>query len=227
MSDLPFEPSPADLRERLAACLDREGKIPRALDALGPVHDRDVLLIDGAGGMRARQLADLGARVTVSARQDDEANGSAWPVVRGAPSDLDVPAGSTDVVIACWSAFRGGSLAEVAEADRVLRPGGRLLVVHDYGRDDTARLRGDLPEYGSWGRRTGWFLTNGFKVRVLHCFWTFASMDEMGAFLDEAFGDTGRTVAASLNRPRLSYKVAVYHRTTGHAGPIVAGESPI
>jgi hypothetical protein len=101
----------------------------------------------------------------------------------------------------------------VAEARRVLRAGGRLLVVHDYGRDDVSRLRGDLPEYGLWSRRDGPFLTGGFKVRVVHCFWTFESIDEGAAFLEAAFGADGREVAAGMKRPRLSYNVAVYHRS--------------
>ena len=101
----------------------------------------------------------------------------------------------------------------MAEADRVLRPDGRLLVVHDYGRDDVSHLRGDQPEYGSWGRRDGWYLTHGFRVRVIHCFWTFDSMVETAAFLTDAFGAVGDQVAATLKRPRLSYNVAVYHRT--------------
>ena len=74
----------------------------------------------------------------------------------------------------------------------MLRPGGRLLVVHDYGRDDVSRLRGDLPEYGPWSRRDGPFLADGFKVRVVHCFWTFDSTRGAAAFLDAAFGDAGR-----------------------------------
>ena len=98
---------------------------------------------------------------------------------------------SVDVVVGLWNAFRGVWPAEVAEAERVARPGGRLLVVHDYGRDDVSRLRGDLPEYGSWSRRGGPFLANGFQVRVLHCFWTFESIDDATDFLGAAFGDSG------------------------------------
>ncbi len=59
------------------------------------------------------------------------------------------------------------------------------------------------------GRSSG----SGFKIRVLHCWWTFDSLDEARAFLDAAFGEAGRTVAGRLTRPRLSYNVAVYHRT--------------
>ncbi len=206
MADLPFTPADPRLAARLFACLDVEGKIPRALEALGPLGGRDVLLVDGDGGRRADQLSGLGARVRA---------------VSGAPGSgrLDADDGSADVVIGLWSAFRGPRPDEVAEADRVLRPDGRLLVVHDYGRDDVSRLRGDLPEYDSWGRRSGWFLTNGFRIRVIHCFWTFDTIEDAREFLGSTFGETGAAVGASLRRPRLSYNVAVYHRSRGGVEP--------
>ena len=108
--------------------------------------------------------------------------------------------------------------AELAAADHLLRPEGRLLVVHDYGRDDVSRLRGDLPEYRLWSRRDGPFLSAGFRIRVIHCFWTFADLDAATAFLAAAFPSTGEAVAAELKRPRLTYNVAVYHRTRGEMG---------
>jgi hypothetical protein len=126
---------------------------------------------------------------------------------------------SADVVVGFWSAFRAPAAYELAEADRVLRQGGRLLVVHDYGRDDVSRLRGELPEYGAWSRRNGWYLANGFRIRVIHCFWTFDSIEDARAFLGEAFGEVGSRVGETLKRSRLSYNVAVYHRTRGGAEP--------
>jgi hypothetical protein len=200
VADLPLDLDPG-LAERLARIVDVEGKIPRALEALGPVEDRDVLLVDSVGGIRARQLEDLGGRV--------------HHVPAAGPAGFDAPDGSADVLVAMWSTFRGPDPTESTAAARVLRPGGRLLVVHDYGRDDVSRLRGDLPEYGTWGRRDGPYLTGGFRIRVVHCWWTFASLDDARGFLGEAFGDAGASVAAELRRPRLSYNVAIYHRTVG------------
>ena len=37
----------------------------------------------------------------------------------------------------------------------------------------------------------------------------------MTAFLIGAFGEVGASLAATLKRPRLSYNVAVYHRSRG------------
>ena len=202
VADLPIDLAPG-LAEQLTRVLDVEGKIPRALEVLGPVRGRDVVLVDGAGGIRARQLTDLGARVTL--------------VESSGPARFDAPDDSADVMVSWWSAFRGAPPDQVADARRILRPGGRLLVIQDYGRDDVAALRGDLPEYGPWSRRDGPFLGAGFKVRVVHCWWTFDSLDSARGFLSDGFGDAGRDLGARLSRPRLSYNVAVYHRTFGEA----------
>ena len=125
-------------------------------------------------------------------------------------------------MVGLWAAFRGFEPAELAAVARVLRPGGRLLVVLDYGRDDVSRLRGDLSEYGLLSRRDGPYLRGGFRVRVVHCFWTFETQEEITTFLDDAFGPIGLDVAGGLKRPRLSYNVAVYHRAFGAGGPCVS-----
>ena len=201
MADLPIALVP-ELAERLMLAFDAEGKIVRALDALGPLAGRDVALLD-VGEARVAQVAALGARVVPVSREG---------------SRIDLADASVDALVSWWSAFRGAQADELAEADRVLRPDGRLLVVHDYGRDDVSRLYAQdppRPEYGAWSRRDGPFLSNGFKGRVVHCWWTFPSVEDAQGFLADAFGEPGRTVAAELHRPRLSYNVAIYHRSFG------------
>jgi hypothetical protein len=203
VSDLPVT-LPDPLARQLALALDVEGKIPRALDALGPLSDRDVAFVDGEPGRLTERLNELGARVRRVDWSDTGDQGQAAPWA--------------DALVSCWSAFRGVDAAELTEAARIVRPGGRLLVVHDYGRDDVSQLHageGERPEYGLWSRRDGPFLANGFKVRVVHCWWTFDSVDVARAFVGEAFGAAGRAFGAALKRPRLSYNVAIYHRTLG------------
>jgi SAM-dependent methyltransferase len=196
------------LAARVTTALDREGKLDRALEALGPISERDVVAVDPGEAQRVRWEA-AGARL------------------RGLPSfdpsaTRALPDAVADTVVSTWSAFRGVDLAELAEADRILRPGGRLLVLHDYGRDDLATLRGDQPEYGSWSRRDGPFLTNGFRVRVIHCFWTFDDLDDARSLVAELFGAPGERLARELKRPRLSWNVAVYHRSRGGAPDVAA-----
>ena len=198
MANLPLSLSP-ELEPTLVRVLDPGRKLVAALDALGPVGGRDVLLVDADGGPFVDGLRAAGARI--------ESAG-----IDRAPR-LAAADGSADVVVGLWSSFRGVDAAEIAEADRVLRPDGRLLVVHDYGRDDIARLRGGQPEYGAWSHRSGPFLTGGFRVRVVHCFWEFESLDGAATFLGAAFGPSGSELAGGLKRPRLSWNVAIYHRT--------------
>jgi hypothetical protein len=204
VSQLPVDLAP-DLAARLRRAFDPDGKVVRALDALGPVADRDVLVIDGADSPVTAGITALGARVqTIGAS--------------GEPG-IPAPDSSADVIVGLWSAFRGPASADQVEVDRILRPGGRQLVVHDYGRDDVSRLfEPDRPEYGVWSQRTGPFLRGGFRIRVLHCWWAFESIEDAREFLVAAFRDRGAEVAATLRRPRLAYNVAVYHRSRADAG---------
>ena len=219
MADLPLE-LPGGLADRLTLALDQEGKIPRALDALGPLGGREVALVDAAGGVRARTLGTPAylrlvaqrAGVVALRRSFAGLDGAAQrvEVVAGRPGATGLPDASVDAVVGLWSAFRAPAEQETAEADRILRPGGRLLIVHDYGRDDVSRLLGARPEYSEWGRRSGWYLRHGFRLRVVHCFWTFATLDDARSFVVEAFPETGTTrrgrsqeAAAQLQRGRL------------------------
>ena len=206
MADIPFELS-EDLAQRLRAIIDVEGKIPRALDALGPLASRRVGFLDVPAG---RLLDTLGTGTAEAAE-----------LLVADPLRLDRTDGSLDAIVSLWSGFRGVDEASLAEADRVLAPGGRLLVVHDYGRDDVSSLADpEAPQYRTWSRREGPFLRGGgFKVRVLHCFWTFDSVEDAQAFLGQAFGERGAALGAGLKRPRLSWNVAVYHRWRGGVEP--------
>jgi len=190
------------LRDRLDAAIDREAKIPRALESLGPIAGRRVVLLDAEDGLRSTQLLALGGRVTAVA----------------AGELASVPASSADVVVALWSAIRPGeepAAGQVAEVMRILDPAGRMLVVHDYGRDDVAALLGSAAREAQlvgWSHRQGPFLANGFKVRVLHCWWSWDTIEDAVELLRDAFGSSGTALGETMRRPRLSYKVAVYHR---------------
>ena len=77
--------------------------------------------------------------------------------------------------------------------------------------DDPARAA----ERIGWSRPNGPFLGHGFRVRVLHCWWRWDTQEEATELLASAFGDAGAAVASGMRRPRLAWKVAVYHLAMG------------
>jgi SAM-dependent methyltransferase len=198
VADFPFEPADAGSKQRLLRVIDAEGKIPRALEAHGTFAGRDVVLI-GASPERARWLTEAGARLTVVADPAAEPDSP--------------PSESADVVLSFWAAFDGPDRAEqLARAARLLRPEGRLLVVLDYGRDDLDVVRG--PERTAslvvWSGRDGWFLSRGFRIRVIHTFWRFETIEDGGELLRAAYGPAAAPAISGLRRPRLSHNVALY-----------------
>jgi SAM-dependent methyltransferase len=205
--------------------MDVEGKLPDTLEALGPIGGRDVVLLDAASRWQARQLLGVGARLVAVAAPDradalhrelgSEIAAGTVTISHGTPVATGLADGSADAVVSFWSAFRGGSQPELAETERILRPGGRLLVVHEYARDDIARLwpAERSSELMAWSRRDGWFLGHDFKIRVVHAFWTFPDLETLRTVGEALFGPDAAPLLADLRRPRLSWKLVVYHRT--------------
>ncbi len=206
-----------DLRSRLLRAMDDESRIPAALEALGPVADRDVAVLDPDDRGLAPQLLKLGGWVRALPNTSLATLGA-------------VPDGRADVLVAGWSAFQPGSSdwdEHLASARRMLRSDGRLLVVHDYGRDEVTALLGDearAAQLMRWSRPSGPFLGVGFRIRVLHCWWRWETQADATELLIDAFGETGAVVAAGMRRPRLAWKVAVYH--LGMQQPEADGATP-
>ena len=209
MPDLSMEMPCASLDEAFAGVVDREGKIPAALEELGPVIGQEVVVLDCGRGERARQLQEFGARVTAV-----EMPASETVLVELMRGLSELPGGGADAVVAFWSDLATPGSPFIADAMRLLRPGGRLLIVHDYGRDDVWRLTPDeCVERLAWSQRNGPFLGDGFRIRVIHCWWTFDSVEQARELLSEACGEAGIELADRMRRPRLEYNVAVYHRS--------------
>jgi hypothetical protein len=213
MPDLSAALPTTEPEEVFLRIVDVEGKLTAALEDLGPVAGRDVVLLDADGGYRLRQLAEIGARVTPVVFPDARDEEAALVIM------ANLPAAEADAVVVPWSEMATPGSAFITAAERLLRPGGKLLLIHDYGRDDVWNLRPDLRDRQvAWSQRRGPFLGVGFRVRVLHCWWTFESMEEARELLEAAFGENGVTVADRMKRPRLEYQVAVYHRAMAAAG---------
>ena len=208
VADLPFTFTNPAIASRLARIVDPDGRIPRAIEEIADIAGRDVVVLQTDGGARAAQLRARNARVTASSGDGEEL----------------LPR-CADVVVRFWGETGAVALPDgpvIAAAERLLRPHGKLLLVMDYGRDDVARLRpeGETPEvYRALRARDAEYAARGFKLRVIHGWWTFDSLEDATGFLSEAFGERGSRVAESLRRPRLAHKVVIYHREGDVPGP--------
>jgi SAM-dependent methyltransferase len=136
-------------------------------------------------------------------------------IVEGEPTRLPLRNGVVDIVLTSNILPEDGSLAAIEEAQRVLRPGGRLIVVGYYGRDDVAALL--EPEVvdqavDATHRRTGWWLRNGFKIKVVHARVDLADAELAHALLPRLFGDRGRAYLMGPHRPFLRLNLGLYHR---------------
>ena len=207
MPDLSADLPTTELEEAFLGVVDVEGKLLAALEDLGPVAGRDVVLLDAGRGYLERGLTECGARVTAVAfadRRDPD---------RAMAELAELPAAVADVVLLPWSELAMPDSTFLAATERLLRPGGRLMLVHDYGRDDVWSL---WPERRDrlvlWSQRRGPFLAAGFRVRVIHCWWTFESVEQAQELLRAGFGEAGAALSTLMKRPRLEYQVAIYHR---------------
>jgi hypothetical protein len=207
LTSAPTRLSDAALRARLGAAFDPEQKVDRAVASLLTLPGARVVAVDSAGRERARVLEQAGAIVS-----------TVQTVGR-----TRLPAGSADAVVGFWNILPGSvphTETQLRSIERLLAPGGVVIAVHDYGRDDASLLLVDEAhrrELVQWSQRSGPFLGRGFKVHVLHCWWQFESIEQAREVLAAAFGTEGEQLAATLRRPRVSHKIAVYHRT--FAGP--------
>ncbi|HEX9738042.1 MAG TPA: hypothetical protein VGA91_02320, partial [Candidatus Limnocylindria bacterium] len=105
-------------------------------------------------------------------------------------------------------------LPAIAEALRVLRPGGRLVVMGYYGRDDVGPLL--EPEVVNHARqatqrRTGWWLRHGFKIKVVHARLDLRDVEAAHAILPRLYGDRARAFLMSSYPPLPELKLGLYH----------------
>ena len=108
-----------------------------------------------------------------------------------------------------------GSAAMIAESMRVLRPGGRLIVIGYYGRDDvSALLEPEVVAHAreATQRRTGWWLKNGFKIKVVHARIDLGDSATAHDLLPRLYGDRGRAYLMGARRFSLRLNLGLYHR---------------
>ncbi|WP_433799356.1 class I SAM-dependent methyltransferase [Actinomycetospora sp. CA-084318] len=141
-------------------------------------------------------------------------------VAGGSAAALPLPDASVDVVHARTAYFFGhGCEPGLAEADRVLRPGGALVVVdldatrHSYG----AWMRASAPGYDPRGAAR-FFETQGFSTRRVDTLWRFPDRPTMAAVLriefTPAVADRAVDGTTGLALP-VAYRIHVRRRPSG------------
>jgi SAM-dependent methyltransferase len=207
---------------------DVHGAIWSAVRAECDWAGKDVLDVGCGDGFHLPRFAETARSVTgvepyppLVARARQRVAGLAGVrVADGAAGRLPVPEASVDLVHARTAYFFGpGCEPGLAEADRVLRPGGALVVV-DLDADCPPYgdwMRADLPSYdGAAVRR--FFADAGFSTQDVATTWEFADRRALKSVLRIEFSK--RTAARAIAQTHeltipVGYRVHIRRKPTG------------
>ena len=217
------EPDP-DLYRKLGEMVDPGRKVLAALERIVPLSGKRIADVGTGIGHYPMLLARRTARtygiesdptLLGEARQRaSEAHQPNIRMVEGAPTALPLRDAAVDIVLHGLIEAEDAALPAIAEALRVLRPGGRLVVIGYYGRDDVAPLL--EPEVVAYARqatqrRSGWWLRHGFKIKVVHARLDLRDVEAAHAILPRLYGDRARAFLMSSYPPLPELNLGLYH----------------
>lgn len=223
------DPDP-ELHARLGEVIDPERKVLAALERILPLAGKRVADVGTGIGHYPMLLARHTGRtygiesdpaLLEAARQ--RATASHQPnlrIVEGTPEHLPLRDGAVDVVLSGLIEPDDASLPAIAEALRVLRPDGRLIVIGYYGRDAmSALLEPEVVAHATEAtqRRTGWWLRHGFKIKVVHSRIDVSDPDVAMEILPRLYGDRARAFLMGPHPPSLELKLGLYHLAAADA----------
>ena len=212
------------LHARLGEAIDPERRVLAALERIVPLSGKRIADVGTGIGHFPMLLARRTGRtygiesevalLAEARRRVADAHQPNIRIVEGDPARLPLRDGAVDVVLTAAITPDDASMALVAEALRVIRPGGRLIVLGYYGRDDVAPLL--QPELAAQAvettrRRTGWWLRNGFKIKVVHARMDIEDPAVAHELLPRLFGDRGRAYLMGPHRSSLRLNLGLYH----------------
>ncbi|MDQ6681656.1 MAG: methyltransferase domain-containing protein [Chloroflexota bacterium] len=222
------------LHRLLGEMLDPDRKILAALERVVPLSGKRIADVGTGIGYFPMLLARRTGRtygiesdpsLLAAARQ--RASASHQPnirIVEGDAHNLPLRDEAVDIVLNGRIDPHDGALPAIAESLRVLRPGGRLVVIGYYGRDDVSSLF--EPEIvaharAATQRRTGWWLRNGFKIKVVHTRLDLRDPAAAREILPRVYGERGRAYLETDHPPMPELKLALYHLAKPAVSPEV------
>jgi SAM-dependent methyltransferase len=218
------DPDP-ELHRELGELIDPGRKVLAGLERIVPLSGKRIADIGTGIGHYPMLLARRTARtygiesdpaLLAEARQRaGEAHQPNIRIVEGEPTHIPLRDGAVDVVLHGLIEPNDLSLAAVDEALRILKPGGRLVVVGYYGRDDIAPLL--EPELvaairQATQRRTGWWVAHQFKIKVIHARLDLRDRDRAMTILPRLYGDRARAFLMAAHPAQPELKLGLYHR---------------
>lgn len=212
------------LHARLGEAIDPDRKVLAALERIGPLSGKRIADVGTGIGHYPMLLARRTGR-TYGIESDPQllaaarlrASAAHQPnirIVEGEPTRLPLRDEAVDIVLTGTLDPDDRSLPAVAEALRVLRRGGRLIAIGYYGRDDVSRLlEPELVRHAleATQRRTGWWLRNGFRIKVVHTRIDLGDDATAHELLPRLYGDRGRAYLMGPHANSLQLKLGLYH----------------
>jgi SAM-dependent methyltransferase len=221
-----------DVYEAENAAQDATGALWEALDESVRFDDVDVVDVGCGDGYHLPRFAATARSVTgvephaplVARARERCAGFPSVTVLGGSAAALPLPDDSADVVHARTAYFFGpGCEPGIAEAERVLRPGGALVVVdldatrHSYG----AWMRASAPKYDPRAA-VRFFTEHGFSTRRVDTLWRFPDRATLSAVVHIEFtpavADRAVDGTPGLSLP-VAYRIHVRRRPNGLVAP--------
>ena len=203
------EPKMFEIERR---CMDRDGVVVRHLDEILP--EGRVLDIGAGNGFVASALSGV-ARQVVALEPDPKMVDTEISLVwsRGVAQAIPFHDNTFHAAYSTWAFFLPGiedRLIGLAEASRVVKPNGPIVIVDNAGNDEfTALANRPLSDDGQW------YLDRGFEQTILLTSFRFDSVEEARVLLGFYFGEE---VAATIKATEIEYRVAAYFGRSGRVG---------
>ncbi|HEY4552665.1 MAG TPA: class I SAM-dependent methyltransferase [Bacillaceae bacterium] len=184
-------------------CMDREGKVIEYLQDCLP--DGTVLDIGAGNGFTAEKLTTV-HRLVIPMEPDEKMIDldKKLPWSKGTAQTIPFHDDTFDAAYATWAFFFDGVEdfdKGLKEAQRVVKNGGSLIFIDNYGNDEFCALSPSniSSRVESWTKR-------GFQHHIIETAFIFDSIEEARKLLTFYFGDAAKEVDKRI----IEYKVVAY-----------------